>query len=83
MGKDEIGDALANLLLWTREIKTEMVDNVRVYSLLESPRAPLREESITIPRKRDVPSSFSALAGLMPGKNPEGETEKIGGWVAA
>lgn len=83
MGKDEIGDALANLLLWTREIRTEMVDNVRVYSLSESPRAPLREESINIPRKRDVPSSFSALAGLMPGKNPEGETEKIGGWVAA
>lgn len=83
MGKDEIGDALANLLLWTREIKTEIVDNVRVYSLNESSPAALREESINIPRKRDVPSSFSALAGLMPGKNPEGETEKIGGWVAA
>src|SRR4026208_2218128 len=26
MGKDEIGDALASLLLWTREIKTEMVN---------------------------------------------------------
>jgi len=35
------------------------------------------------PRKRDVPSSFSCLQGLMPGKNPEGEPEKIGGWVAA
>ncbi len=83
MGKDEIGDALANLLLWTREIKTEIVDNVRVYSLNESSPAALREESVNIPRKRDVPSSFSALAGLMPGKNPEGETQKIGGWVAA
>jgi hypothetical protein len=83
MGKDEIGDALANLLLWTREIKTEIVDNVRFYSLNEASPAALREESVNIPRKRDVPSSFSALAGLMPGKNPEGETEKIGGWVAA
>ena len=83
MGKDEIGDALANLLLWTREIKTQIVDNVRIYSLNESSPAALREETINIPRKRDVPSSFSALAGLMPGKNPEGETEKIGGWVAA
>jgi hypothetical protein len=84
LGKDEIGDALANLLLWTREIKTEMVNNIRVYSLNESSPAALREETLNAPqRKRDVPSSFSALQGLMPGRNPEGETEKIGGWVAA
>jgi hypothetical protein len=84
LGKDEIGDALANLLLWTREIKTEMVDNIRVYSLNESAPAALREETPNVPqRKRDVPSSFSALQGLMPGRNPEGEPEKIGGWVAA
>ena len=44
----------------------------------------LREEKLDVPqRKRDVPSSFSALQGLMPGRNPEGEPEKIGGWVAA
>ena len=30
LGKDEIGDAIANLLLWTREIRTEMVDNTRI-----------------------------------------------------
>ena len=30
-----------------------------------------------------MPSSFSSLQGLMPGRNPEGEPEKIGGWVAA
>jgi hypothetical protein len=86
LGKDEIGDALANLLLWTREIRTEMVDNTRLYFLNESPEALLiREEALNIPRrKRDVPSSFSALPGLMPGRNPEGEEpEKIGGWVAA
>ena len=84
MGKDEIGDALANLLLWTKEIKTQMVGNIRVYSLNEASPAALREESVNVPeRKRDVPSSFSAIQGLMPGRNPEGETEKIGGWVAA
>ena len=86
LGKDEIGDALANLLLWTREIKTQMVNNIRVYSLNESSPAALREreEILNAPqRKRDVPSSFSALQGLMPGRNPDGETEKIGGWVAA
>jgi hypothetical protein len=86
LGKDEIGDAIANLLLWTREIRTEMVDNTRLYFINESPEALLiREEALNMPRrKRDVPSSFSALPGLMPGKNPEGEEpEKIGGWVAA
>ena len=84
LSKDEIGDAIANLLLWTREIKTEVVDNSRVYSLNESPEAVTAREEIDVPpRKRDVPSSFSALQGLMPGRNPEGEPEKIGGWVAA
>jgi hypothetical protein len=85
LGKDEIGDAIANLLLWTREIKTEMVDNTRIYSLNESAEAVMmREENLAVPRrKRDVPSSFSALQGLMPGRNPEGVPEKLGGWVAA
>ena len=84
LGKDEIGDAIANLLLWTREIRTEVVDNTRVYSLNESAATVLREENLAVPkRKRDVPSSFSALQGLMPGRNPEGEPAKIGGWVAA
>lgn len=84
LGKDEIGDALANLILWTREIRTEIVDNTRHYYLNESETSLLREECLNVPgRKRDVPSSFSALQGLMPGKNPAGEPEKIGGWVAA
>ena len=84
LGKDEIGDALATLLLWTREIRTEMVDNTRFYYLNENDNSLVREEQMNLPeRKRDVPSSFSALQGLMPGKNPAGEPEKIGGWVAA
>ncbi|MEP6568521.1 MAG: hypothetical protein ABJC10_02010 [Acidobacteriota bacterium] len=85
LGKDEIGDALANLLLWTREIKTQIVDNNRHYFINESSALPIREEAMNIPqRKGDVPSSFSAIQGLMPGRNPEGEEpEKLGGWVAA
>lgn len=85
LGKDEIGDALANLLLWTREIKTQIVDNNRLYFINESAELPIREEAFNIPRRKgDMPSSFSALQGLMPGRNPEGEEpEKIGGWVAA
>ena len=83
LGKDEIGDALANLLLWTREIRTHIVDNTRMYYLNDSVEA-ADDDAPTLPtRKRDVPSSFSCLQGLMPGKNPEGEPAKIGGWVAA
>lgn len=86
LGKDEIGDALANLLLWTREIKTQVVDNMRVYFINESTESvTFYDETPRVPaRKRDVPSSFSALEGLMPGRKPNGEEgEKIGGWVAA
>ena len=84
LGKDEIGDALASLLLWTREIRTEVVDNTRMYFLNEGAELIAAPADPSLPqRKRDVPSSFSALQGLMPGKNPEGEPEKIGGWVAA
>jgi len=84
LGKDEIGDALANLLLWTREIRTQVQDNTRWYFLNDSAEDANQEDNPRLPaRKGDVPSSFSCLHGLMPGKNPEGEPEKIGGWVAA
>lgn len=86
LGKDEIGDALANLLLWTREIRTEVVENTRMYFINESPQLAFSADDggPRIPRRKpDVPSSFSALQGLMPGKKPEGEPEKIGGWFAA
>jgi len=84
LGKDEIGDALANLLLWTHEIRTQVVDNTRLYFLNDSNDAAGLDDGPQLPaRKRDVPSSFSCLAGLMPGRNPEGEPAKIGGWVAA
>src|ERR1044072_4743808 len=84
LGKDEIGDALANLLLWTHEIRTQVVDNTRLYFLNDSAETETLDDEPRLPaRKRDVPSSFSCLQGLMPGRNPEGEPEKIGGWVAA
>ena len=84
LGKDEIGDALANLLLWTHEIRTRVVDNTRLYFLNDDAETATVDDGPRLPaRKRDVPSSFSSLQGLMPGRNPEGEPEKIGGWVAA
>ena len=85
LGDDQVGEALANLLLWTREIRTQMADNTRHYFLNESAELSIKTEPVRIPeRKADVPSSFSAIQGLMPGRTPEGEEpEKIGGWVAA
>src|ERR1041385_273791 len=84
LGKDEIGDALANLLLWTHEIRTQVVNNTRLYFLNDNTETPTVDDGPRLPaRKREVPSSFSSLQGLMPGRNPEGEPEKIGGWVAA
>lgn len=87
LSKDEIGEALANLLLWTREVRTESVDNSRLYFINEpSPELEVREQAPTpeIPaRKRDVPSSFSAVQDLMPGKKPGGGAERQPGWVAA
>ena len=84
LGKDEIGDALANLLLWTHEIRTQVVGNTRLYFLNETEDTATVQETAQLPaRKRDVPSSFSCLQGIMPGRNPEGEPAKIGGWVAA
>lgn len=88
LGKDEIGDALANLLLWTREVRTEMIDNDRMYFINKSAPEPVlyRDETPAsqVPRrKRDVPSSFSAVQDLMPGKKSEDEPERAPGWVAA
>ncbi len=84
LGKDEIGEALANLLLWTREIRTEVQDNTRMYFVNEVEAIAFQQSAPPPPRrKRDVPSSFSALQGLMPGRNLEGEPEKVGSWVAA
>jgi hypothetical protein len=57
-----------------------------VYLINESTESVMfYDETPTVPaRKRDVPSSFSAIEGLMPGRKQEREEpEKIGGWVAA
>ena len=46
--KDDIGDALANLLLWTKEIKTKVVDNTRVYFIPEA------VETVSYPQKASL-----------------------------
>src|SRR6185295_13207981 len=53
LSKDEIGEAIANLLLWKREIKTQVVDNMRVYFINESPEALLfRDETSDLPARK-------------------------------
>lgn len=79
LSKDAIGDALAELLLWTREIKTELVNDTRIYSLntdkaaiLEALPTPTNQpQSVSVlmsARKPDVRAGFASIRGLMPAR---------------
>ena len=87
LAKDEIGDALAHLLLWTHEIRTKMVANTRMYFLNEA----TEEQPVMVDGRnsRNILSlteesdpSFSSLHVLMPGKHPAEEPHR-GAWIAA
>ena len=77
--KDEVCDALANLLLWTREIRTQIVNHQRVYFVNEA-----AEESDKVmegPGKRkrgraELNPSFSSVGVLMPGRKPSARGKK-------
>jgi hypothetical protein len=60
--KDEIGEALATLLLWNHEIKSELVGDDRIYFFVEEKPIPV------VPRKPMVLGSFSSLYELGPGR---------------
>jgi len=88
LAKDEIGDALANLLLWTHEIRTRIVDNTRMYFMNE----PIEDQPMMLGGRNssgifglrsESEPSFSSLHVLMPGKTPAEEQHKVGGWIAA
>lgn len=88
LAKDEIGDALANLLLWTHEIRTRMVDNTRMYFVNEAAEdrpviVPGRTSTTIFGLGSESEPSFSSLHVLMPGKHPAEESQKVGGWIAA
>ena len=78
--KDEVCDALANLLLWTREIRTDVIRHTRMYFVNEA----VEELSMTVNeaharRKRGQPeliSSFSSVGVLMPGRKPSAKGRK-------
>jgi hypothetical protein len=61
LGKDEIGDAIANLLLWTKEIRTAIVDNQRLYFIREV--QPVEEKPI----RKECVLSLSCLGPVIKG----------------
>jgi len=71
--KDEVCDALANLLLWTREIRTQIVRHQRRYFVNET-----QEEQVkgTGKSKRGLTPSFSSVGVLMPGRKPSAKGKK-------
>lgn len=57
---DQVGEALATLMLWNKEIKSAMVGETRIYFFPESKPEPV------VNRKPDVPSGFSRISAIMP-----------------
>src|SRR5438128_836192 len=72
--KDEVCDALANLLLWTREIRTQIVNHTRMYFVNESIEELAKANQV--PKKRGLNPSFSSVGVLMPGRKPSAKGRK-------
>jgi len=88
LAKDEIGDALANLLLWTHEIRTKVVNNTRMYFINEVERerpvlSAVHNPQPMLPFGPEPDPSFSSLRVLMPGSPTTERVPKAGGWIAA
>ena len=64
--KDEVCDALANLLLWTREIRTQIVRHQRMYFVNEEIEG-LNKAAV---KRKGLNPSFSSVGVLMPGRKP-------------
>jgi hypothetical protein len=74
--KDEVCDALANLLLWSREIRTQVINHTRRYFINETTQGKSREESSSAKRTRSLTPSFSSVGVLMPGRKPSARGRK-------
>ena len=75
--KDEVCDALANLLLWTREIRTQIVNHTRMYFVNEASEELLKaREAAEARRDRSLNPSFSSVGVLMPGRKPLAKGKK-------
>ena len=73
--KDEVCDALANLLLWTREIRTQVIRHQRMYFMNEA-----HEEAAKTKTggkgKGGLDPTFSNVGVLMPGRKPSAKGKK-------
>ena len=73
--KDEICDVVANLLLWTKEIRTKVVRGQRMYFINEEhpsySDAPASKKS-----SPEINDSFSSIGILMPGGKPANQRRK-------
>lgn len=75
--KDEVCDALANLLLWTREIRTQVISHTRRYFINEASEELLKaREAAEAKRKHGLNPSFSSVEVLMPGRKPSAKGKK-------
>ncbi len=75
--KDEVCDALANLLLWTREIRTQVISHTRMYFVNEvTEELAKAREAVEAKRKRSLNPSFSSVGVLMPGRKPLAKGKK-------
>ena len=77
--KDEVCDALANLLLWTREIRTEVINHTRMYFVNDVAEEQAWTKEAHARRKRGQPElnpSFSSVGVLMPGRKPSAKGRK-------
>src|SRR5437764_11168213 len=74
--KDEVCDALANLLLWTREIRSQVINHTRRYFVNEAIEKKSKKEASSNSRTRGLNSSFSSVGVLMPGRKPSARGKK-------
>ena len=78
--KDEVCDALANLLLWTREVRTQVINHTRRYFVNESTEELVNASAgIQSKRKRGRPElneGFSSVGVLMPGRKPSAKGKR-------
>jgi hypothetical protein len=72
--KDEVCDALANLLLWTREIRTQIISHQRMYFVNEAMEE--LQKTGGNKAKRSLTPSFSSVGVLMPGRKPSAKGRK-------
>ena len=74
--KDEVCDALANLLLWSRQIRTQVINHTRRYFVNETPEELAKAEGASAKRKRSLNPSFASVGVLMPGRKPSAKGKK-------